>query len=57
MRYWNQKNRWTAYSCLSNGMPARRNLSLNLASEPLVEVGVNKSGEADSLDDVEYLLI
>ena len=44
------------YLHLPNGTLARRNLSLSLASKSLVQVGVNESGEADPLDDIEYSL-
>ena len=37
-------------------MPAQRNLFLNPASEPLIDIGANESGETNPLDDVEYPL-
>ena len=45
-----------SYSRPPNGMPAGRNLSLTLASRPLVEIRASESGEAGPLDDVEYSL-
>ena len=54
--YRHQKKRQTGYLRPSNGTLARRNLSLNLAPEPLVEAGANKSGEVDPLVDVEHSL-
>ena len=54
--YQHQKKMRMPYSRLPNGMLARRNLSLSLVSEPLVQVGANESREADPLDDIKYLL-
>ena len=54
--YWHEKKMRMPYLHLPNGTLARRNLSLSLASESLVQVGVNESGEADPLDDIKYSL-
>ena len=54
--YRHQKKAQTRSSRPPRDTPAQRNLFLNPASEPLIDIGANEPGEANPLDDVEYPL-